>query len=202
MLNKLLNQKQIILASASPRRQQLLKSLGIDFKVVLRPVNEVYSLDLKAQEITEYLAILKTKAFENQLNENDILITSDTLVWHRNKALGKPKNYEEAFRMLKNLSKDTHQVYSSVCFTTRQYQKTITSKTMVYFKELYDSEIDFYLTHYKPYDKAGAYGIQEWMGKIAVEKIEGSYTNVMGLPTQLVYKTLTALLSEQKNNIS
>ena len=189
-LSEKLKHRHIILASASPRRQELLKSLEIDFEVRVKPVNEVYHRELIREEITNYLAKLKAEVFKNELNENDILITSDTIVWHNNQAVEKPIDINDAKRMLKNLSNSSHEVITSVCFTTTTYQKTLHCITKVYFKALTEDEINFYVDNFKPLDKAGAYGIQEWIGFIAVEKIEGSYLNVVGFPVHLVYETL------------
>lgn len=190
ILSEKLKNHHIILASASPRRQELLKSLNVDFEVRVKPVNEVYQPELKREEITNYLAALKAEVFKNELNANDILITSDTIVWHNNTAIEKPVDQEDAKRMLKNLSNSSHEVITSVCFTTVKEQKTLHCITKVYFKSLNEQEINHYVNNYKPLDKAGAYGIQEWIGYIGVEKIEGSYLNVVGFPLHLVYETL------------
>lgn len=190
MLSEKLKNHHIILASASPRRQELLKSLNIDFEVRVQPVNEVYQPELQREEITNYLAALKAEVFKNELNANDILITSDTIVWHNNKAVEKPVDEKHAKRMLQNLSNSSHDVITSVCFTTAKHQKTVYCITKVYFRVLTNQEINYYVTNYKPLDKAGAYGIQEWIGYIGVEKIEGSYLNVVGFPLHLVYETL------------
>lgn len=194
MLNSQLENYNLILASASPRRQQFFKDLNLDFKIILKPVDEIYPENLKNFEITDYLAQLKSTPFKGDLNNPDILITSDTIVWHKNKALGKPKNESDAFNIIKSLSGDYHEVITSVCFTTTKLQKTVNEITKVYFKKFSDDEINYYVKNFKPLDKAGAYGIQEWIGLIGVEKIEGSYFNVMGLPTHLVYKTLIAIV--------
>ena len=191
MLNEKLKQYHLILASGSPRRQQFFKDLGLEFEIRLKPVKEEYPNRLTHFEISDYLAQLKTLPFENELKDNDILITSDTIVWHNNKALGKPKNAEEALQILKGLSNATHEVITSVCFKTKTSEKTINSVTKVTFRALTEDEINYYINTCKPFDKAGAYGIQDWIGQIAVTKIEGSYFNVMGLPTDLVYKTLS-----------
>ena len=164
----------------------------MEFEVKLKSVEEVYPVYLKADEIPDFLAELKASVFTD-LNNNDILITSDTIVWHKNKALGKPSSPNEAFEMLRELSGNSHQVITSVCFTTLQQQITVNEVTNVWFKELTDQEIQFYIDNHHPFDKAGAYGIQEWIGAIGVTRIEGSYNNVMGLPTALVYKTLMEL---------
>lgn len=189
MLKSFLSNHNIILASGSPRRQQFFKELGIPFTVVLRPVDEVYPPHLKGQEISEYLSILKAAAFTD-LKENDILITGDTIVIHNGNYLGKPKDATDAFQMLQSLSGSSHEVISSVCFTSAERQIVVSDTAKVYFKELSEAEIRFYIENYQPFDKAGAYGIQEWIGAIGVTKIEGSYNTVMGLPTHLVYKTL------------
>ena len=195
MLQDKLSKYRIILASGSPRRQQFFKELGLDFIVDLKPVEEVYPKDLKGHEISDYLAKLKANAFKGSLGPDDILITSDTVVWHKNKPLGKPANEDEASQMLKTLSNDQHQVITSVCFTTLHKQEIVSRSTDVKFKALTDDEIWFYINNYHPFDKAGGYGIQEWIGLIGIEEIRGSYTNVVGLPTHLVYKTLMDMVN-------
>jgi len=195
MLNEKLKQYHIILASGSPRRQQFFKELGLDFEVRLKSVKEEYPNRLTHFEISDYLAQLKSLPFKENLKDNEILITSDTIVWHNNKALGKPINEEDAFNMIKSLSNSTHEVITSVCFTTKTHQKTVNAVTKVTFKNLEDEEIQYYVDICIPLDKAGAYGIQEWIGQIGITKIEGSYFNVVGLPTHLVYKTLNSLVS-------
>lgn len=194
MLNEILKDKQIILASGSPRRQEFFKDLHIPFITDIRPVNEVYPEHLKGTEITDYLAKLKAQVF-NDLNEDQILITSDTIVSNNGVALGKPENATEAKQMIASLSGMTHSVETSVCFTTTKNQKIVHSSTKVTFKKLSEEEIEFYVTHYKPFDKAGGYAIQEWIGFIGITHIEGSYFNVVGLPTHLVYETLMELAS-------
>jgi len=193
MLAEKLQNKHLILASGSPRRQQFLKDLGLDFEIRLKPVNEIYPPKLRHFEISDYLAQLKSLPFESELQENDILITSDTIVWLNNEALGKPKNEKDAFNMLKKLSNTTHEVITSVCFKTRSSQKTVASVTKVTFKALTDDEITYYIKNYQPYDKAGGYGIQEWIGNIGITKIEGTYNNVVGLPVDVVYRELLTL---------
>ncbi|NLP58298.1 Maf-like protein [Lutibacter sp. B1] len=190
MLSEKLKNKQIILASSSPRRQELLKGMDIDFLIKLKNVEENYPSNLKEEEITNFLANLKANAFENDLNENELLITADTIVWHNNKALEKPKNKKQAIEMLTNLSGTSHKVISSVCIKNTKHQKTFFDVTNVYFKNFTKNEIEYYVTNYKPFDKAGAYGIQEWLGFIGVTKIEGSYFNVMGLPIHKLYDEL------------
>ncbi|NER14034.1 septum formation protein Maf [Leptobacterium flavescens] len=195
MLHEELKGYHIILASGSPRRQQFFKDLGLDFEIRLKEVEEIYSDRLRGSDISDYLAQIKALPLREELKEKEILITSDTIVWSEGKALGKPKNREDAFNMIRSLSNNSHEVITSVCFTTKNAQKTVNAITKVYFKELSDEEIWFYVDQFKPFDKAGAYGIQEWIGFIAVTKIEGSYFNVMGLPTHLVYKTLRSMVS-------
>ncbi len=193
MLNNKLKDYNIILASASPRRHAFLKSMNIDFEVRLHPVDEVYPNTLKGTEITDYLAILKAEAFKNQLKDKDILITSDTIVWLDNKPVEKPKDKDDAFRMIKLLSNKTHEVMTSICFTQPTQQKIVNTITKVTFKALRDDEIWYYVNKYEPLDKAGAYGIQEWIGAIGITNIEGSYNNVVGLPTHLLYETLNTI---------
>jgi len=196
MLNEKLKDYHIILASASPRRHTFLKSMNIDFEVRLQPVDEIYPKYLKGTEITNYLAKLKAEAFSNDLKQNDILITSDTIVWLEDKAVEKPKDETDAFRMIKSLSNKTHEVMTSICFTQTSKQQLVNTTTKVTFKALSDEEIWYYVNHYKPLDKAGAYGIQEWIGAIAITQIEGSYNNVVGLPTHLLYETLINIIND------
>ncbi len=189
MLTHYPKENNIYLSSGSPRRQNFFKELDVKYTIDVCPVDEVYPNTLKAEEITNYLAQLKASVFTNLL-EKDIVITSDTIVWKDGKPIEKPSNKEEAIKMLQNLSGNYHEVYTSVCFTSKNFQKTVYDVTKVWFKSLTNEEINYYLDNYKPYDKAGSYGIQEWIGYIGIEKIEGCYFNVMGLPTRLVYKTL------------
>lgn len=192
MLKEKLKNYKVILASGSPRRQQFFKDLNIDFTIQLKEVEEVYPKGLIGAEITDYLAKLKSKAF-TELKENEILVTSDTIVWHNNKALGKPKSTKEAKEMLLSLSNNSHEVISSVCISTQNKKRIFNDTTTVFLKKLTEKEIDFYIKNYQPFDKAGAYGIQEWIGLIGIKKIEGSYFNVVGLPTEKLYKELMAL---------
>lgn len=192
MLREKLKNHNIILASGSPRRQAFFKELDLDFSIQVKEVVETYPSHLKHSEVTDYLSQLKASVFVD-LNENDILITSDTIVWKDEKALEKPNDFEEARQMLQNLSGEMHEVITSVCFTSKEFQTTVHDVTKVWFKPLSSEEINYYLKNYKPFDKAGSYGIQEWIGYIGIEKIEGCYFNVMGLPTRLVYKTLTEI---------
>ncbi len=194
MLKDILKNHTIILASGSPRRQQFFRDLDLDFSIQIKDTEEIYPDHLKAEEISDYLAVLKANAF-SKLRPKEILITSDTIVWHNNKALGKPKDLEEAKRMIASLSNDTHEVITSVCFKTKNAIKVVNHTTKVTFKNLSLKEIEYYVEKYKPLDKAGAYGIQEWIGFIGISAIEGSYFNVMGLPIHLVYETLIDISS-------
>ena len=195
MLKEKLKNYTIILASGSPRRQQFFKDLELEFEIRLKPIEEVYPNHLKHAEISDYLAQLKSKPFDGELNENDILITSDTIVWLNNEALGKPKDKQDAFNMIRSLSGKTHEVISSVCFKTTSSLKLVNAVTKVTIKDLSDDEIWHYIHNFSPMDKAGAYAIQEWFGFIAVTSIEGSFFNVMGLPVHLVYKTLNDIVN-------
>jgi septum formation protein len=192
MLKERLKNYNIILASASPRRQQFFKDLNLNFTIQLKPVKETYPSDLKETEITDYLANLKAEAFTN-LAKDDVLITSDTIVWLNNKALEKPKNETEAFKMLSALSGKEHKVITSVSIKTNIFQKIFNDTTSVIFKELSDAEIKYYIKNYQPFDKAGAYGIQEWIGFIGIKEIKGSYFNVVGLPVHKLYEELMKL---------
>jgi septum formation protein len=193
MLRNKLQKYHLILASGSPRRQQFFKDLDLDFEIRLKEIEEVFPPQLKAEEITNFLAELKANAFEGELKENEILITSDTIVWHKNRALGKPKEAQDAFDILKSLSNATHEVITSVCFKTNTKTTVLHEITKVTFNELSDEAIYYYIENYKPFDKAGAYGIQEWIGFVGVTKIEGSYANVMGMPTDKVFDYLKNL---------
>ncbi|WP_435263124.1 Maf-like protein [Tenacibaculum sp. nBUS_03] len=193
MLSNKLKKYKIILASGSPRRHELLKDLDVDFTVKLKEVDEIYPNDLKSYEITDFLAELKSKVFKESIQENELIITSDTIVWIDGIALGKPKNYQDAFDMLSKLSNNAHEVITSVCIFNKNFKKIINDSVKVSFKKLTREEIDYYISTYKPYDKAGAYGIQEWIGKIGITKIEGSYFTVMGFPVHKLYKELMKL---------
>ena len=193
MLDKKLAKYNLILASGSPRRQQFLRDLGLKFEIRVREVVEDYPKDLKSVEITDFLALLKAKEFENELLDNDILITSDTIVWFENNALGKPKNAVEATQILASLSGKTHEVISSVCIKTKLKTTLFHDITKVSFHQLNNEMIDFYINEYMPFDKAGAYGVQEWIGFVGVSKIEGSYTNIMGLPVDKLFAFLKDL---------
>ncbi|MBZ9651126.1 Maf family nucleotide pyrophosphatase [Psychroflexus montanilacus] len=192
MILKNLKNKRIILASGSPRRQEILKSIGVDFIVELRSVDEVFSEDLKHHQISDYLAQLKARQFQD-LRPDDILITGDTIVWHDHKALNKPSNKDEAFQMIQSLSDTTHEVISSFCIKTQEQTNTFYDTTEVKFKPLTSEEIWHYINTYSPFDKAGAYGIQEWIGQIGISEIKGSFYTVMGFPIHLVYEKLSKI---------
>mgnify|MGYP004702006111 FL=1 len=176
-----------ILASKSPRRQELLHSLGINFEVIIKEMDESYPDNLTKEEIPVFLAELKSKSLITKLKENDLLITADTIVWLNGEVLGKPENKQEAIKILQKLSANEHQVITGVCLTSIHKQKSFFSISIVRFKELSLSEIEYYVSEYNPLDKAGAYGIQEWIGYIGITHIEGSFFNVMGLPVQQLY---------------
>lgn len=181
----------IILGSQSPRRKQLLEDIGFKFRIFSFSVDEIFPENLTAIETAIYLSELKAKAFpETELKENSILITADTVVSLSNQLLGKPENDSEAFEMLSLLSGKCHEVISAFTLRSKDKMKSFYEETKVYFKVLSEEEINYYIRHYKPFDKAGAYGIQEWIGKIGIEKIQGSYFNVMGLPVHQVYAEL------------
>ncbi len=190
MLKEKLKDYKVVLASGSPRRQQFLRDLDLNFEIRLKEVDEVYPEILKGAEITDYLAELKAAALADSLSDDEILITSDTIVWHEHKALGKPKDKEDAFTMIKSLSGKTHEVITSVCIKNAGKTETFNETTRVTFNPLTDEEIAYYLEEYRPYDKAGSYGIQEWIGLVAIARIEGSYANVVGLPVDKVYQHL------------
>ncbi|MEB2785676.1 Maf family nucleotide pyrophosphatase [Algoriphagus persicinus] len=185
-----LTDKKIILASNSPRRQELLKGLEVDFEVRGNSVDETIPKDIQAEYLAAYLSKLKSEAFAGELGLNEILITSDTVVIENGHVLGKPTTEQEAFDMLKSLSGATHKVMTAVTLRDRSRQITLEDETRVTFRFLEEEEIWHYIHHYHPMDKAGAYGIQEWIGFVGVEKIEGSYFNVMGFPLHLVYAQL------------
>jgi septum formation protein len=189
MLREKLKDYHVILASGSPRRQQFFKDLDIDFTIQLKEVEELYPEELKGSEITDFLADLKSKSFTN-LSEKELLITSDTIVWLEGKALGKPTDAADAFLMLSALSGKEHEVITSISIKSKHFQKIINDTTVVSFNAITDDEINYYIKNYKPFDKAGGYGIQEWIGFIAINKLEGSYFNVVGLPVHKLYKEL------------
>ncbi len=183
--------KNVILASASPRRVELLTGLGISFtQYVDESMDESYPANLSKTKIPEYISEKKSKAYPKELGENDILITADTIVWCNNQVLNKPKDRNDAVRMLRMISGNIHEVLTGLTLRSKDKIQTVVVSTTVHFRPLEDEEINYYLDNYKPYDKAGAYGIQEWIGYVGLERIEGSYFNVMGLPIQRVYTEL------------
>lgn len=186
----MLEQYRIILGSQSPRRKELLTLLDLPFTCQVIDTEEIYPAELRGAEIPVYLAKLKAAAFEPLPDDKTLLITADTIVWLDGQVLGKPHTPAEARNMLHRLSGKTHQVFTGVCLTSLRKQKTFSVCSDVTFASLTDEEIDYYVEKYNPLDKAGAYGIQEWIGGIGVEKINGSYFNVMGLPVQKLYQEL------------
>lgn len=193
MLNNLKKYK-VILASGSPRRRELLSGLGIDYTIkVLPDVNEAYPETLKGEDIPLYIAREKAEAYLKGIESDELIITADTIVWLDNEVLGIPTDEQQAKVMLRMLSGKTHHVITGVCLTTSEFQKSFTTTTEVTFAKLSEEEIDYYVEKYRPLDKAGAYGIQEWIGFVGVEAINGSYFNVMGLPIQRLYKELSKL---------
>ena len=184
-----LSQFKIILASQSPRRQQLLKEIIPTFDIQVRSVEEVYPETLKREEICMFLSVLKSSVF-NDLKKDEMLITSDTIVCLGDEVLGKPKDKKDAFEMLKKLSNETHTVYTGVTVKTRGKIETFYDATHVTFYELSDEELIHYINSCQPFDKAGAYGIQEWMGYVGIKKMDGEFYNVMGLPIHKLYRLL------------
>lgn len=195
LLEERLKDFKLILSSASPRRQHFFNAMGLDFHLDVRPVEETYPDHLKREEITNYLAKLKAEPFDD-LSPGDILVTSDTIVWFKDKPIEKAGNKEEAMAMLQALSGNYHEVITSVCFTTVTTQKVVYDTVKVWFDTLTNQQLEHYIDVYQPYDKAGSYGIQEWLGYVGVPKIEGSFFTVMGLPTHLVYRSLCELTTQ------
>ncbi|WP_455584727.1 Maf-like protein [Bacteroides sp.] len=189
-----LNKFKIVLASNSPRRKELMSGLGVDYVVKTLPdVDESYPDTLQGEEIPAYICREKADAYKSVIEPDELLITADTIVWLNGEVLGKPKGREDAINMLRKLSGTSHQVITGVCLTTADWQKSFTATTDVTFAMLTEEEIIYYVDTYSPMDKAGAYGVQEWIGFIGVESISGSYFNVMGLPIQKLYKELVKL---------
>lgn len=181
---------KIVLASHSPRRQELLRGLGVDFSVnVINGIDESFPASMPKEEVAEHLAVKKREAYK--VGEDELLITADTIVVVDDEILGKPKDADDARRMLHTISGRVHKVVTGVCLATTTESRSFSVTTEVKFRQLRDSEIDYYIDHYKPFDKAGAYGIQEWIGYVGVEGIRGSYYNVMGFPVQRVYEEMT-----------
>lgn len=185
--------KELILASASPRRKWLMDELGVAFTIQPKNVDEVYPTDLEREEIPLFLSKLKANAFSEEELEGKVVLTADTIVWLKYRELQKPTDLEDAKRMIRELSGTKHEVFTAITIRTSERTVSDFDRTEVYFKELTEAEIDFYVEKYKPLDKAGAYGIQEWIGYIGIDRIEGCYFNVMGLPLRKVYAGLNAL---------
>jgi septum formation protein len=192
-----INRYRIILASRSPRRQQLLREMGLHFEVITRNWVENYPPQLKGAEIALYLASEKAKTFQSEIKENEIVLTADTVVWCNGRVLDKPENKEDAEKILYEISGTTHEVITGVCLLSLNAVKSFCSSTKVTFSQLSDEEINYYIDNFKPYDKAGAYGIQEWIGIVACSRIEGSYFNVMGIPVDQVYRELQKFIFQQ-----
>lgn len=190
-----LKKYKVILASNSPRRKELLAGLGVDYEVRTLPdVDESYPDTLKGADIPLFIAKEKADAYLNMMQPGELMITADTIVWLDGKVLGKPADREDALRMLREMSGRTHEVFTGVCVTTTEWQRSFTAQTEVRFANLSEEEIDYYVDRFKPMDKAGAYGVQEWIGFIGVENISGSYYNIMGLPVQRLYKELKTVV--------
>ncbi|RLD67377.1 MAG: septum formation protein Maf [Bacteroidetes bacterium] len=201
MRNRLskLQRYNLILASRSPRRQMLLRGLDLVFEVKVKNTKEIYPEDMDYVEVPEYLARLKAGAFSrDSLAENSIIITADTIVVLEGEIIGKPKNKEDAKKMLHQLSGKEHTVITGVCLTSIDHQVSFSARSEVFFRHLNKSDIDYYVEEYSPLDKAGSYGIQEWIGYVAIEKIKGSFYNVMGLPTQMLFEELIQFTSVMK----
>ena len=190
MLADELNRFRIILASRSPRRQQLLREMGLKFDIVIREFDETYPEGLSGEEIARYIAERKAASFKNEIKENEIIITADTIVWCNNKVLGKPADIEEAISILNEINDNTHEVITAVSIISKRLGVIFSESTKVTFEKMSDEEIRYYAETFKPFDKAGAYGIQEWIGITACSYIEGSYFNVVGLPVQRLYMEL------------
>jgi len=180
----------LVLGSNSPRRKEILTEMGFQFEVRVSNKEEVFLDNLKGKEVSEFLAIQKAKNLQENMKENELLITADTIVVINNKILGKPKSKEESYKMIQSLSGNKHEVITSVSLTTTDKQEVFSVTTKVTFNTISDKEINFYIENYSPFDKAGSYGIQEWIGLISIQKIEGSYTNVVGLPSQKLFEKI------------
>ena len=186
-----LEKYKVILASGSPRRRELMAGLGVNYEVRILPdVDESYPDTLQGEEIPLYIAKEKADAYIPMMQQDELIITADTIVWLDGKVLGKPRDREDALQMLRTMSGRTHEVFTGVCITTTDWQRSFTAQTEVRFATLSEDEIIYYVDNFKPMDKAGAYGVQEWIGFIGVENISGSYYNIMGLPVQKLYREL------------
>jgi len=183
----------VLLASSSKRRHELLNQLGVKFKIVNQDVEESFSNNLRCSEITDYLAKKKSSLLVEKLKKNDLLITSDTIVWHKNRALGKPKNRDEAFEMIKSLENSSHEVITSICISTIKSQVIVNEKTLVFFDKIDKNDLLYYTKTSDVLDRAGSYGIQDYIGHIGIKKIKGSYSNVLGFPTNLFVNTINSM---------
>jgi septum formation protein len=181
---------KVVLGSQSPRRAELLKSLGVKFRQISSDIDETYPVNLKAEEVSNFIANAKAQSLVKLISEDELLICSDTIVCLGDQVLGKPKDFTEAKSMLQALSGKSHDVITSINFSDKSKSICLCDRSEVFFKKLAEEDIDYYLEHYQPYDKAGAYGIQEWIGMIGIERINGSYFTVMGLPTHLILPQL------------
>ena len=190
-----LKKYKVILASNSPRRKELLSGIGIDYEVRTLPdVDESYPESLQGADIPLYISQEKADAYRALLQPGELMITADTIVWLDGRVLGKPKDREDALQMLRDMSGRTHEVFTGVCITTTDWQRSFAAQTEVRFAQLTEEEITYYVDRYQPMDKAGSYGVQEWIGFIGVENISGSYFNIMGLPVQRLYRELKAIV--------
>lgn len=183
--------KKIILASKSPRRSQLLKSAGFNFEIKTKEVEETYPEDLPLEKVAEYLAEKKANASIEFLQDDQILLAADSIVLLDNEIFGKPKDYDDAFRIIRKLSGNEHQVITGVCLLSKTKKVIFSGISNVKMEELTNEEIDYYIKNFEPYDKAGAYAIQEWIGLCKISKIDGTYSNIMGLPVEMVYRELS-----------
>lgn len=186
-----LKKYKVILASNSPRRKDLLAGLGVEYEVRTLPdLDESFPKHLQGADIPLYISKEKADAYQAMMLPDELIITADTIVWHQEQVLGKPVDRDDALRMLRTMSGGTHDVFTGVCLTTTQWQRSFTSQTKVTFATLSEEEMEYYVDKFQPMDKAGAYGVQEWIGFIGVENISGSYYNIMGLPVQRLYREL------------
>ena len=190
MLNKLSQKYNIVLGSASPRRKELLSDIILKFSILTTTKKETFLSSLNGEEIAEFLAKQKSKFLSENLKQKDLLITADTIVLLENELLNKPKNKEEAFKTLNKLSENTHKVITGVCLKSKNKEIVFSVTTLVTFNKLSEEDINYYINKFNPYDKAGAYGVQDWIGKIGINNINGSYTNVVGLPISELYQNL------------
>ncbi len=198
MKQEILRHYNLLLGSKSPRRQDLLKALGLHYTLVDIDVDEVYPSHLKGADIARYLCELKADAYSPDLIPADsILVTADTIVWLNGKYIGKPSGKDEAVEMLEKLSGQQHSVYTAICLKSKTRKVVFQAHTLVKFRELNPDEINFYVDHYKPFDKAGSYGIQDWIGYIGITGIEGCYYNVMGFPVQMFYSELEKFIAAE-----